>query len=191
MDKIIDTYSNPFVEGWNKVATERHKNTVNFLIADKDKILGNVLDVGGDSPFGQLLERTFGIKLFHTDFDLDSNDLAGMWDNIFSFEVIEHLGNPLNHLVEMKRHLNPGGIIWLSTPLVVSKLRPTHLFTDPFHVFEMDWRQISFLINKADLQVERKHICRYLANWKYFTGPRPLIRFFTDRCVLLKLSTKI
>lgn len=190
MKALINPFSNPHVTGWNKVASARHRATLSFLEADRSQLTGNVLDVGGDSPFGKMLEAQFGITLEHTDFDLDLNQLTGEWDNIFSFEVIEHLGSPLRHLQEMREHLTKSGAIWLSTPLVVNRLRPTHLFRDPHHVFEMDWSQLNFIINKSGLTIARKSLSRYLDTWKYFTGPRPIIRFFTDRCVLLKLTKK-
>jgi SAM-dependent methyltransferase len=188
--KAINPFSDPNITGWNAVATARIAATLEFLEANRPQIIGRVLDIGGDSPMSRAIASRFPVELVHTppDLDLDLHSLDGEWDQIFSFEVIEHLGSPLRHLLEMKAHLKPGGSIWLSTPLVVNRLRPTHAFRSKHHVFEMDWVQLDFLIEKANLRVTRYKICRYLPVWKYFTGIRPVIRFFTDRCILLQLS---
>lgn len=46
----------------------------------------------------------------------DINDLKGTYDVITMFHVIEHLHNPLEVLNELKKHLNPKGIIYIETP---------------------------------------------------------------------------
>ena len=190
MSEPINPFSDPNITGWNAVATARIAATLEFLEHDMPAIRGRILDIGGDSPMSRAIQERYPVELVHTpaDLDLDLGSLDGEWDQIFSFEVIEHLGSPLRHLLEMKAHLKPGGSIWLSTPLVVSKLRPTHAFRSKHHVFEMDWVQLSFLIEKAGLRVVRQHRCRYLPKWKYLIGLRPMVRFFTDRCILLRLQ---
>jgi SAM-dependent methyltransferase len=184
---VIDPKSDPLAKGWNQVATARIRATVDFLNCERERISGPILDIGGESPLGRALQAHYGCELINTNIDLDTDPLPGLWTNVFSFEVIEHLGNPLRHLMEIQRVLQPGGVLYLSTPLVVNRLRPTHWLRGQHHLFEMDWNQLAFLIERAGFEVERQATCRYLETWKHFTGVRPIIKFFTDRCVLLKL----
>ena len=187
---MIEPKSDPFVGGWNGVATERVKSTLAFLEKHKDALNSPALDIGGKSPLGDQIADTYRLQLQNTTHDLDTDDLEGEWQTILCFEVLEHLGSPLRLLQQIKQHLGPNGTAFLSTPLVVSRFRPTHWLLGKHHVFEMDRRQIEFLLQKAGLVVEDEIHCRYLPLWKSFLGVRPIIKLFTDRCILLRLKAK-
>lgn len=63
-----------------------------------------------------------GINMFQG--TLDKVDLpVGYFDVITSFEVIEHINNPLVEVERMDRQLRPGGIIYHTTPNFNSLLR--------------------------------------------------------------------
>jgi SAM-dependent methyltransferase len=189
MTELINPFSDPNETGWNRVASARISATLGFLSRHAPKLSGRVLDIGGDSPMSREITSRFDVELTHTsqDCDLDFDDLPGSWDHIFSFEVIEHLGNPLRHLVQLRERLNPGGTIWLSTPLVTNRLRPTHWIRNKHHIFEMDRAQLFTLINRSGLTIDESTTCHYLPLYKNFLGVRTLIRFLTTRCILLKL----
>jgi 2-polyprenyl-3-methyl-5-hydroxy-6-metoxy-1,4-benzoquinol methylase len=140
----------------------------------------------GESSFTQRLADALKIEIAHTNFDLDYGQIEGKWGTILSFEVVEHLGNPLHHLKNMKEALLPGGSIFLSTPLV-ARWRPDS-FRAGNHVFEFSRPQLEFLLHKAGLQTIQREEFLYRKTWQYFRGPRPLLRLFSDRCVLLQLQ---
>jgi SAM-dependent methyltransferase len=185
---MIDTKSDPLKSGWNEVATARIRATMDLLRRHRDTLPARVLDIGGDSPLGQAITQEFGTERVHTHHDLDVDELEGSWPCIFCFEVIEHLGSPLRLMQQIHDHLEEGGTAFISTPLVYNRLRPTHWLRGKHHIFEMDRFQLEFILEKAGFVVEEEVLCRYLDTWKYFTGLRPLIKFFTDRCVIWKLK---
>ncbi len=64
-------------------------------------------------------------------FNIDLNtkfDFKKTYDFIFAVEIIEHLENPFQFIKQMKIHLKPGGIIFLSTPNVNSFFDRIHYF---------------------------------------------------------------
>lgn len=185
---MIDPKSNPLAIGWNEVATERIRRTLEFLDAQRGHLSDEVLDIGGESPLGQAIVERFRIRTVNTNQDLDVEWLTGRYRTVFSFEVIEHLGSPLRHLQNIFELLEDQGSLFLSTPLVVNRLRPTHLLRGKHHIFEMDRFQLDFLIQKAGFRIASEASCRYLPTWKYFIGLRPFIKYFTDRCILLRLE---
>ena len=192
MSELINTYSDPNEQGWNRVSSVRIAATLSFLEKHGRDIRGRVLDIGWDSPMSRAIEDKFPVDLVHTSMecDLDFDDLAGRWDHVFSFEVVEHLGNPLRHLVQLREHVNPGGTIWLSTPLVTSVLRPTHWIRNKHHMFEMDRRQLLTLVSKAGLEIVHQETCGYLPLWKSLLGVRTIIRTLTTSCILLQMRPK-
>lgn len=48
--------------------------------------------------------------------DVETMDLGRRFDTIVAGEIIEHLENPGRFLRNLKRHLNPGGVLLISTP---------------------------------------------------------------------------
>lgn len=51
---------------------------------------------------------------------LDAHYQAGIFDAVFAFNVIEHVPNPKEFLVEARRVMKPGGMLVLETPVVES-----------------------------------------------------------------------
>jgi len=78
------------------------------------------LDVGAGSNYmRELLGTKTDKKIQSSEIDLDITPYE-FADNYFhtisSFEVLEHLYNPLFHLIELRRVLSPGGNLFLTTP---------------------------------------------------------------------------
>jgi SAM-dependent methyltransferase len=85
-------------------------------------LVGKALDLGVVNPFTPILRKTYtNLEIFNTTDDLDFDRDAlpypdQSFDVIFSFEVLEHLMNPLWNLCECRRVLKDEGTIFLTTP---------------------------------------------------------------------------
>lgn len=115
------------------------------------------LDVGSGPDHAR---KYFDWEVTTSDVDLDTDrfDFAdGMFRTISSFEVLEHLYNPLFHLMEVQRVLHPGGRFYCVTPNDYSLIyKAEHLlerkFAPHFHQFsEYDLQQITA---RAGLKIE-------------------------------------
>jgi SAM-dependent methyltransferase len=144
-----------------------------------------VLDIG-QSGFSEEMRELLGVEIRNTRHDLDVGTIEGQWGSILCFEVLEHLGNPLHLLLQMRGALAPGGFIWLSTPLI-ARWRPDS-FRAGNHVFEFSRPQLEFLLHRGGLRIAEEYTFRYKPVAAYLRGLRPLVRLFSDRCILLKLE---
>jgi len=96
------------------------------------------LDVGaGESYMRDKLKALFNISFYTSEIDLDFERYEyedGFFKTITSFEVLEHLFNPLNHLIELKRVLAPDGNLFLTTPNDYSLVyKAEHLTSRKYH----------------------------------------------------------
>ena len=76
------------------------------------------LDVGaGDGGYmRELIRKTNRLKTSEVDLDVDRYEFGdGKFDLVTSIDVIEHLYNPLFHLLEVRRILKDDGILILNT----------------------------------------------------------------------------
>jgi 2-polyprenyl-3-methyl-5-hydroxy-6-metoxy-1,4-benzoquinol methylase len=72
--------------------------------------------VGVDpSPLAHGGRTALNIDIRHTYADVDT-DLGGAFDIVYASEVIEHVSDPAAFLRICKAHLNPGGVLVLTTP---------------------------------------------------------------------------
>jgi SAM-dependent methyltransferase len=69
-----------------------------------------------------------------------------MFDVVISFQVIEHITNIDNFMIQIKRIVKPGGIILIATPN--SKEGLTGVAENPFHVNEMNYTEFQAFIGK-------------------------------------------
>ena len=95
--------------------------------------------------------RNYNINFESTNIDLDTEPLNGEYDIITSFEVLEHLFNPLFNLIEIKRVLKPNGVLYISTPLYKPRI-----IKSPYHFHEFSEDELMNLIKRADFLVKRK-----------------------------------
>ena len=164
---------------WNP---RRAKKTLDFVLSC-GITRGVVLDIGEPNDLGKYLEMHTGCKLVNTHSDLDYTiEVDRKYDTVFCFEVIEHLFNPLNCLLEMKKVLAPEGRIYLSTP----RFKPHFLWGDHFH--EMSDKSLFALLERAGLEVVRRKKI-YIAPWRGLVqGLRPWLRLLFDRVWLFELK---
>ena len=159
----------------------RWENTLKFLNKPHNR-LKNGLDIGDKSPLTEAMEDYFSIQFSNTNVDLDIEPLNGKYDIITSFEVIEHLYNPLFNLLEIHKVLNENGIFYLSTPL----FKPSFLWS-PNHFHEMQKASIINLFNRAGFRIEREDKFKIHPISFYLKGFRPLMRLFFERVQIFEL----
>lgn len=159
----------------------RWKQTETFI--DKNLILKKGLDIGERTDFTKRLENVYKIQFDSTDIDLDVEPINGKYDIITSFEVLEHLFNPLFNLLEIKKAMNKNAVLYLSTPLYKPKI-----IKSPEHFHEMAEDELMNLIKRAKLSVLKKKIIKVRPSLHYLFGFRPLLRAKYERVILLELS---
>lgn len=124
---------------WEKTKNSRPSNwLIHHICALSVKqnvsiVNGRVLDIGcGEKPYGKIIERSCKryIGLEHPDISggLKEADVAGnalvlpfkseSFDSVVSFQVMEHLLEPLMFLEEAFRVLRKGGCMLLMTPFM-------------------------------------------------------------------------
>ena len=166
---------------------ERWKQTIKWL--SKFNIKGNCIDLGDLTDMTKLIESTFGVTVENTDHDLDYPYVyKKKYNNVFMFEIIEHLVSPLVCLESIKKHLYTDGIIFISTPI----FRPKWMRNKKLHFHEFNLNELEHLVQKAGFEILDKKIINPTKFRYAFTGFRPLIRWLgIDRNILLAIKIKL
>lgn len=155
----------------------RYAQTIKLILGGPEKI---IVDLGGGLyPIskGIISKKTLivdGNKKFNPDIltDLDGplpfkKEFA---DIVIAGEILEHLNNPFNFLLEIKRILKPKGELVLTTPNTVdlksrikvlfgvlptncAKAFPTRKKQNYFHKTDYNWRSLRKLITLAGLKI--------------------------------------
>ena len=148
---------NPFKDyGELKADEDRYKMTLKKL---PPNLSGTALDLGVKNPFTAILKQIYpgleiGCTPAETDFDVDALPFADKsFDMIFSFEVLEHLMNPLWNLMECRRVINDSGTIYVTTP---KGIFPSTIMWPDTHFHEIDSKRMRILTERARLRI--KHI---------------------------------
>ncbi len=174
-NKIDNDYSN------TPAIKNRWRKSLDFI--GDNHSCKNALDIGDRSRITEMMESKYQIKFENTRGDLDFVTLKGDFDLITSFEVLEHLFNPLFHLLEIKKVLSKKGKFFLSTPLG----KPRFLWSK-VHFHEMSIKSLESLFSAAGFRVIRKDFFRVHSKLFYFTGIRPLFRYFFDKIQIYELE---
>lgn len=149
-----------------------------------------MLDCGPDNELRHRIANVLGCRdRYQVDGtgcqDLDDWTLpvsmAGLYDAVFAFDILEHVFSPLLLLQNAKRACKPGGQIFVSTPRRPSFLR----FDGHFHEFD-DYRWQA-LVDRAGLRIVGETRFRIRRGWRHSIGLRPLIRHFTERVYFAEL----
>ncbi len=69
-----------------------------------------------------------------------------LFDVAISFQVIEHIADVDNFIIQLKKRITPGGMILITTPN--SKTSNTGVSDNPFHVNEMKHAKFYALMKK-------------------------------------------
>lgn len=164
----------------------RWELTLNFLM--KYGVDGNCLDCGDRTEMTEMIEDWFSVKVKNTEHNLDWFQPGfGNFDNVFIFEIIEHLINPGVLFEWLKERINPNTIIYLSTPIN----RPKWMRNKQWHFHEFNYNELEHLIDQSGFKIvdEKRINC---TRWYYmFTGFRPLLRVLGfDKNILMRLERK-
>ncbi|MDK9699650.1 MAG: class I SAM-dependent methyltransferase [bacterium] len=133
---------------------------IKYTLANVD-IKGNWFDDGGESEFLSILQEKFQIKAHLSDVDFDLLPLEypdNHFDTVTSFEVFEHLYNPLFHTRELARVLKPNGRLFLSTPNGRSFRSLVQIITNTryqYHVNEWSESSIRDMFTISGLTINR------------------------------------
>ncbi len=170
----------------NKGRQRRWKLTIDYLM--NFGIEGKCLDCGDITGLTHLIRKLFKVKIINTTYNLDCNSgHTYNCNNVFIFEVIEHLMNPLFFMKNCQEYLKPDGSIYLSTPIN----RPNFMRNKEHHFHEFNYNELVYLINKAGLKIVDEKIINITKWYMMFTGFRPLLRVFGfGNNILLRLKRK-
>jgi len=126
----------------------------------KERLRAPWLDVGsGDSYMRDLLRAKIQKPILDTAVNLDTESLPWSDDTfqtITSFEVLEHLYNPLFHLRELRRVLKPEGNLFVVTPNDYSLIyKLEHLLSRKYrpHFHQFCERDVRDLFEKSGLRI--------------------------------------
>jgi len=163
----------------NMYNTFQGKLRVKYLVKYfHGKLFGEVLYVGRSDVLGQHISFDNDIKIYHTNFDLDSYSLSytPLYDIVIMSHVVEHLFNPLYALTQLKKELKKDGIIYIILPQ-----RPKFLWTEN-HFHEIDDKRIKCLFDRAGLEIIEKAYHPMRKQWyTMFFGIRALLRLLIAR----------
>lgn len=159
----------------------RYKKTLDFML---ETTSGNesIVDIGSANPFSEIMTNV-GYKVSNTDFDLDREPQKMSTyegDIVTSFEVFEHLLNPLSVLEQIKADRLFTSIpmrLWFSS----AYRNPKDKWDNHFHEFE-DW-QFDWLLEHAGWKIVRTQKWTSPVN---SIGFRPLLRKFTPRYYIVE-----
>lgn len=160
----------------------RFRTTLDFI----DRLDGPILDLGPPNALARLVQVRFDVEVHNTGtHDLDREDLAalrpGPYAAITSFEVFEHLMNPLFVLDGCRRVLRSDGVLYVTVPRrhpwewIFGK-SPEH-----FHEFALD--ELQWLVEKAGFRVERIAVRN---TSEMGPGVRPLLRRLFRNLILVQ-----
>lgn len=147
---------------FDDVAEEYSKIPV-FFFGEREVIGSPVLDVGlgGSYMRNRLTENLGNLGIYTSEVDLDVERFEygdGFFKSVTSFEVIEHLYNPLFHLQEVHRVLRDSGTLYLTTPNDYSLIyKAEHLLSRKYrpHFHQFSERDLRDILEQAGFEVQR------------------------------------
>lgn len=117
------------------------------------------LDFGcGPAPLlARILERAgHTVAIYDLFYQPDRSVLQNQFDFIVSTEVVEHLADPLQVLLELWQRIVPGGLLVLMTKLVANRERfaSWHYIRDPTHIVFFSRETFLWLAQRLNAELE-------------------------------------
>ena len=163
-------------------ARRRFRVTLDFI----DVLPQPALDMGPPNALAHDMQRRFGVELENTGaHDLDREPIAavraGPFAAITSFEVLEHVMNPLFVLDGCRAVLQRHGVLYVSVP----RRHPWEwLFgKSPEHFHEFARDELVWLLDKAGFEVEKLEMHN---TSELGMGVRPVLRRLFRNLILVK-----
>lgn len=139
----------------------------------------NTLDIGPPNAFG----RALGFKHNTTgDLNYRVNAPSSGYDVILFSEIIEHLLNPLHALESCRHLLRPGGIMIVSTPLLLWHSGVS--YQSPHHVVEYRKDRFRKLLEFSGFEIVKYKKINLWDRRFAFYGIRPMLRVLFHRSQL-------
>jgi len=162
------------IELWGNRRTHRRwYKTFKFV---KQRVIGSsVLDLGGENVFGYKMAVELDLDYYTTHGDLNGTtwytDGNCVYDNIFCFEVIEHLMNPALCLKRLSYHCDDKTLIFITYPT-----NPLWLWGDR-HFNEYTRNRFFTMVMECGYRIIDDDWDRAFRDWwTPLTGIRPMIR---------------
>ena len=138
-------------------------------------------DLGEKNPRMEYLKERMKLEVVQVDSeDFNFDELPSKKaDNVFAFEVIEHLQNPLWFIKQLKKMIDSGSIY------VIIPENPKLLWHE-MHFLEMNKKHFEkWLLKPLDLRINRHKKIIFIPSWKmYLIGFRPLIKLLTGKTTI-------
>lgn len=139
--------------------TGRNKRILE-IFSQRAVIIPPFLDVGaGNSWNRDRLSEMTNFHIYTSEIDLDIEHYAFVdefFKTIVSFEVLEHLYNPLFHLTELHRVLSSDGVLYLTTPNDYSLIyKAEHLLSKKYrpHFHQFNERDLRDILERAGFEI--------------------------------------
>lgn len=189
----------PFAHGqlaFDENVKQRFKKIVEFI--ENENWMGDrtyqtsgatYLDIGDRSALINEIEKKLGITADSTnatDFNNCVTAPKDKYDNIFCFEVLEHVMNPALFMRQLRELLNDNGVLYLSTP----KASIINFYQYKHHFAEYRTQQLIALFEYCGFMVKRVKIYKSFPFKCYFKGIRIAIRTVFYRTHLFELRVK-
>ena len=148
---------------------------------------GDVLDIAGPSEFGMRMAKKLNLE-YRTTKQVDLNydwyfDFQDEYKNVFCFEVLEHLINPLVFLNNLKSRLYDRSLVFITYPY------QTRFFKGKNHWKEFTKEEFKTLAELSGFKVVHYDSFRnYLTPMIYLSGIRPLIKLVMSILGLIKIQ---
>ncbi len=165
---LVDTGERIIPTKENEVSVVFSRHFFTYRYASKYVVDKTVLDIGCGTGYGCHLLAGQAKHVTGIDYDIgaieyckakysganiefihtDASNLpsTNLFDVAVSFQVIEHIADVDNFIVQMKKRVTPGGMILITTPN--SKTSNTGVSDNPFHVNEMNYVQFYTVMKK-------------------------------------------
>lgn len=138
--------------------------SVGYFMKAISPYVGKVYGTEWDKKAGQYIKDTY------PEFMVSQNpeDFGVKFDKIFMFHVLEHIANPIDFLIGLKKILNPGGVIYVEVPNADDILVKTYkckAFMEHYyklaHLYNFNEVGMNYVLEKAGLKGEINYIQRY------------------------------
>jgi len=166
--QLVDTGERIIPAKENEVSVVFSRQLFAYRYASQYVVDKTVLDIGCGTGYGCHLLAGKARRVTGIDYDTDAIEYcqtkysgsniefihadasnlpsSSLFDVVVSFQVIEHIADVDNFIVQMKKRVIPGGMILISTPN--SKTGTAGVSDNQFHVNEMNYTEFYALMKK-------------------------------------------